>query len=136
MGYLSWVKTMLRSPASRRAQWKQELIDGLKAYRSPKKNPSSDVKYLSEILEKEKDVEFVGFTPDIEYIKEKMDPEIAGDEQSQLECIWKHDHMNPALLYWVPELHIFIIVGPGLRFNDSVLNEVGMSKQKTKGVNG
>lgn len=133
MGYLSWVKTMLASPSWRRTDWRKELIEALKTYRKPRKTPQT--KFISEILESG-EAEFVGFTPMVQYIKEVPDPEIPGDEQAQLGCIWDHPHANPAMLFWIKDLGVFITVGPGLRFNHSILNEVGMTHVKSKGING
>jgi len=127
MSYLRWVQTLLRAPESRRKQWVREIIDGFKEYRSGKKG--STEKYLSEVLESGAEYELVGFVPKIEYLK------VEGP-QNELECIWEHPHMNPQLLYKHKTLPILIITGPGLRFNDSVLNEIGMRTDGVRGITG
>lgn len=125
MKYLRWVETLLKAPESRRQQWVKEIIDGFKESRTGKKDPTK--KYLSEVLEKE--YELVGVVPGIEYIK-------MSGPKDELECIWEHPHMNPQLLYKHKELPVFIITGPGLRFNDSMLNEVGMRSDGVRGITG
>lgn len=136
MSYLRWVSTMLKAPEWRRKQWVAEIIEGFREYR-PKhmKNPNDvavvneNREYLSDMLEREKLFELVGFVPKIEYIK------VEGRED-ELGVIWEHPHMNPQLLYKHKELPIFVIAGPGLRLNDSVLNEVGMRSDGVRGITG
>jgi len=128
MKYLSWVTTLLKAPESRRKQWVSEILEGFKEYR--KKNPKGKTEqYLSDTLEAEKEYELVGFVPKIEYIK------VEG-RQNELDCIWEHAHMSPQLLYKHKKLPLFIITGPGLRFNDSVLKEVGLRSDGVRGITG
>jgi len=44
--------------------------------------------------------------------------------------------MSPNLLYKHKRLPVFIIAGPGLRFNDSVLNETGIDTRGVRGITG
>ena len=152
MSYLRWVSTMLKAPEWRRKEWVKELINGFREYRIPKDNNPAEFKdyskkqyddfdnedyskddktkkYLSDILEEEKEVYLIGFVPKIEYIK------VEGRDD-ELGVIWEHPHMNPALIYKHRTLPYFIIAGPGLRHDDSVLNEIGMRSQKVRGITG
>lgn len=125
MKYLRWVETLIKSPESRRKEWVQEILDAIKGERKDKKD--STQKYLSEVLEK--DYYLIGVVPGIEYIK------MEGPKED-LECVWEHPHMNPQLLYKHKSLPVFIITGPGLRHDDSVLNEVGMRSDGVRGITG
>lgn len=126
--YLRWVSTMLKTSVARRKQWVEEILNGFREYRKSK-NPEKGVVYLSDALESGKDYEIVGFVPKIEYIK------VEGPED-ELGVIWEHPHMSPNLLYKHRRLPVFIIAGPGLRFNDSVLNEVGIDSRGVRGITG
>jgi len=127
MKYLGWVGTLLKTPASERREWVKEIIDGFKEYRKGRRNPKQ--KYLSEVLSDKSQWEEVGFVPGVEYIK------IDGAED-ELNCIWEHPHMNPQLLLKHKTLPVFVIAGPGLRFNDSVLNEKGIRSEGVRGITG
>lgn len=96
---------------------------------SQRKNPEKGVVYLSDALESGKDYELVGFIPKIEYIK------VEGPKD-ELGVIWEHPHMSPNLLYKHKHLPVFIVAGPGLRFNDSVLNETGIDTRGVRGITG
>lgn len=124
--YLRWVATMLRAPVSRRKQWVKEIMDGFRSYRS-KKSLDKTVPFLSDMLESEFDI--VGFVPKMEYIK-------VDGPKSELEVIWEHPHMNPTLLFKHKTLPVFVVTGPGLRWNDSLLNEVGMRTEGVRGITG
>lgn len=127
MKYLSWVKTMLATPAKERKEWVDEIIRGFHDYRGKSKMENKTQKYLSDVLES--DYELVGLVPGIEYIK-------VDGPQDELECVWQHPHMNPQLLLKHKTLPVFIIAGPSLRFNDSVLVETGARSEKVRGITG
>lgn len=127
MKYLRWVHTMLKASVERRKQWVDEILNGIRDYRKKGAKADKTIRYLSDVLEKE--YLLVGFVPKIEYIKVEGPPD-------ELGVIWEHAHMNPNLLYKHPKLPVFVIAGPGLRFNDSVLNEVGIDTRPVRGVTG
>lgn len=118
----------MKAPESRRKVWVEEILEGFRSYRQ--KNPKGDTAlYLSDMLQNDKEWTLVGFVPKIEYIK------VEG-RANELDCIWEHPHMNPQLLYKHVKLPVFIIAGPGLRFNDSVLKEVGLHREGVRGITG
>lgn len=125
MKYLRWVNTFLATPSEERKSWVEELIQGFRDQRKGKASPT--MKYLSDVLSDGKEYDLVGVIPGIEYMK----VEGPADE---LNCIWEHPHMNPQLLYKHKKLPVFIIAGPGLRWNESILNESGISDQPVRGI--
>lgn len=130
MKYPRWVKTLLATPEDKRVSWVTEILDGLKEYRT--KNPSKGQKFLSDMIEegiKSGELEIVGFSPGTEYIKET-------GPADELGCIWTHAHMNPGLLLKHRDLPYLITIGPALRKDTSILNEVGMRNEGVRGLTG
>jgi len=124
--YLRWVSVLLNSSVSTRKKWVEEILNGIKDYR---KGKSADQIYLSDALESEKDFEKIGFALNMEYIK------VEGSKE-HLGAVWVHPFANPSLLYKHKKLPVLIIAAPGIRLNESILQEVGLNKSGVHGITG
>jgi len=119
--YLSWVTTMLETPAKKRWKWVETIIEGIRSYRDPKKANAVDdatKKYLSDALLDESTWEIVGFAPNISYVR------VDCPDKEMLGYIWVHPWGTPALLLKHRRLPICIMAGPGIRWNDTILREL------------
>lgn len=142
----SWASTILNASARARTEIKNSVLEGVKYFRASfkksgentLKDPTLDEllqgpdKYTPAKLNKEaeqlykdlknqKGVQFVGFVPEINYMKEN-------GPQNHLDAIWNHPFGSPALLYAHKELPILIIAGPDIMFNDSIVKSIKSNK--------
>jgi hypothetical protein len=157
----TWVETIYNAPSSVRKKIKNATLDGISYFKAKyviaKTNPlektksgsvkvkqgeplppeyklkskNKQVENFVKDLEKENGVDFVGFIPKIEYIKDK-------GTKMQLEALWQHGFGSPALLYAHKELPMLIIAGPNLMFNDSIVNNIkeNLYNDKVCGITG
>lgn len=108
----------------------QDELEGVMNYEITQKN--SEIQNFLKNLKSEKDFDFIGFCPEISYIKES-------GPNDQLEAIWEHPFGSPTLLYKVKGLPALIITGPDIDFNDSMRNKIksnSATRTKTYGVTG
>ena len=121
--YLSWVTTMLDTPVKKRWEWVNLIIEGIRSYRKESKSPLSKqdeatVKYLSDALLDDKTFEIVGFAPNISYVR------VDAPNRDMLKYIWIHPWGTPPLVLKHRRLPVFLIAGPGIRWNDTILREL------------
>jgi hypothetical protein len=132
--FLTWAETMIATPIKQRKIWVEKIIAGIRSYREPKtKNPDmeSQKKYLSDMLENEDDVELIGFAVNSSYIK------VDSPHEEELGALFIHPFGTPQLLYKHKKLPMLLIVGPGIRLDESILEEVsGNQKIPTRGITG
>lgn len=120
--YLSWVYTMLSTPVKRRHQWVETIFDGLRSYRNSKRD-GAHATYLSDALLDSNTWEIIGFVPNVSYVRVDYPKGFEGDD-SMIENIFVHPWGAPTLLCKHRRLPVAIMVGPGMRWNDSVLSEL------------
>lgn len=143
MVLLKWVESLLSSSPGERRKLKNTVLNGIRHFNAkwnrtgkPKRDKSRDSLDAGYTLDKthpdgenlfkqlkSSEVEFIGFVPDVTYIKET-------GPRKQLEVIWKHDFGTPGLLYKHKRLPLLLIAGPSIRFNKSVLAEIDANKQQ------
>ena len=121
--YLSWVTVMIQQAQvnpnkarKTRAKWVDHILDGIKSYR--KKRSSPDAKYLTEILEDDDTWELIGFAVNLQYVRADH------PSDDMLKYIFVHPWGTPPLIYKHKKLPVMITVGPGLRWNESILREI------------
>jgi len=130
---LPWVDSLISGSQKARTRLKNKILDGIKyhnaKWRTIRKNVKDKSKPQYELSKLDKrakefydflkssDVEFVGFSPIIPYIKEK-------GSKKDLKAYWNHKHGTPGLLYKHKDLPLLLIASPALRFNESLLNEI------------
>lgn len=129
--YLSWVETILKLPQEARLKMVDAVISSIASYREKIGGKTEEQKYLSEILKNQEDVELIGFSVNAMYVKAES------EFQDELEAIFVHPWGTPVLAYKHKRLPIVFLVGPGVRFNESVLDEVkGNPRVKVRGITG
>ncbi len=124
--YLGWLPTLLRSSSERRQDWVKKILDGLKSYREGKAKSAT---YLSDVIQDKSEFELIGFAVNACYAK------VDGPKE-MLDAFWVHPWGTPALMYKHKRLPMIVMVGPGIRFNESILQEVGMDDMKVMGITG
>lgn len=147
----TWVSTLINSSSSTRRKLKQKVTEGISFFNSkwndvppnedlsdqnipPKfklKSKDKDVENFVKSLKKEKNLKFIGFIPEVTYVKESGPKE-------HLEVLWEHQFGSPALLYAHESLPMLIITGPNIMFNDSIIRSIKTNsyKEKVNGVTG
>lgn len=130
MAMNTWVSVILEATPKMRNKIKKSTLDGISFFKAnwgkksrsnteqhtlKSKNPS--VGRLLKDLKAEKSLKFVGFIPEVTYVKEKGTKE-------QLSALWEHKFGTPALLYAHDDLPILIIAGPNIMFNDSIVRQI------------
>jgi hypothetical protein len=132
--YLSWAETMIKTPVSDRKAWVKKIIEAFRYYRPTGKSDlkaEGQKKYLSDILESEDDIELIGFAANANYIK------VDSSNSDELGALYVHPFGTPPLLYKHKKLPMLIIVGPGIRLDESVLAEAtGNDRIPTRGITG
>lgn len=127
--WLKWFETMCDLPVKRRREFVQNVIDGLKFYRD--KRGAKGSKWLSDFLAEEKDVELIGFAANATYVK------VDSTHKDELKAIYVHPWGLPTLMYKHKHLPIVFMVGPGVRFNESILEEDDKNREPAlRGITG
>jgi hypothetical protein len=121
--YLSWVTTMLETPVKKRWEWVNLIVDGIRSYRPKEtaqlsKADEATVKYLSDAILDDKTFEIIGFGTNLSYVR------IDAPNRDMLKYIWIHPWGTPPLVLKHRRLPVFITVGPGIRWNDTILREL------------
>lgn len=125
--YLSWVFTFIKSPEKFREKMREEILETLMMGPSPGQDSYSvgDAKKLISFLEDKKQVDFVGFSPNVFYMKEK-------GVKDDLESVFIHPFSMPTLLYAHKKLPVLFLVNPGIRFNKNILSEMKYNEKDFK----
>lgn len=122
--HLSWVTTLIRSPLIRRKQWVDAVLRALRSYRPHDKNTyAKEVKYLSDVIQDTNTWELVGFSVNASYVR-------ADGPEEMLPYVYIHPWGTPALVYKHKVLPVVITVGPGIRWNESILHEMTENEYK------
>lgn len=129
--FLTWVKQLLGLKESDRSRLASEVFRGIGEFShlGEGNQDTSTGKELQKELKKNFTV--VGFAPNVSYIREKGSKE-------DLEALWVHPFATPALLLAHKKLPILVIASGGLRFNETVLNEMktNIDKYFLTGISG
>ncbi len=129
--YLSWVETILKLPVEARLKMVDAVLNAIASYRDKIGEKTAEQKYLSDILRNEDEVELIGFSVNTMYVK------AVSEFEDELDSIFVHPWGTPVLTYKHKRLPIVFLVGPGVRFNESVLDEVkGNKRVKVRGITG
>lgn len=127
---LSWVSTMLMSPAKERKKWAKMILKNIKMAFNSEARPG-ETEDLVNLLESS-DVEIIGFAPNIQYLR------VDGSE-SFLKAWWIHPN-QPTLIAKHKRLPLVFLAGPSLRFNETVIKEVnpesGIQEESLVGFTG
>ena len=122
--YLNWAIVMVQQAHANpdkarktRRMWVEKIFDGLRSYR-PKEAINKEAVYLSDVLSDDSTWEEVGFAVNLQYIR------IDHDNDEMLGYVFVHPWGTPPLILKHKRLPVFITVGPGLRWNDSILREI------------
>jgi len=128
--HLSWVKTMLKAPVSRRHAWFNAIIDGIRSYRD-KTTHKKDALWLSDIIQDDATWEVIGFAVNQQYVRMDGDKDL-------LDAIWVHPWGTPNLVLKHRKLPLIITVGPGIRWNESILGEMTKNAydESVRGITG
>lgn len=142
----SWATTVLNASSRARTEIKDAVLEGVKYFKAKFKKVGQNeadsptleellqgphkyklssydekAKQLFHDLKNEKGVQFIGFVPEINYMKET-------GPKDHLDAIWNHPFGSPALLYAHKDLPILIIAGPDIMFNDSIVKSIASNK--------
>jgi len=131
--YLSWVGVMVRTPVKKRMEWVKLIFEGLRSYR-PKNQPKDrEAFYLSDALQDKDTWDLIGFSCNLQYIRADH------EDKDMLEAVFVHPWGTPPLLLKHKRLPMFVIVGPGIRWNDTILRELEQNrvgKDELEGASG
>ena len=150
----TWVTTVINAPENARTKIKNSVLQGMSFFKAKwnskgysGEGPAKTVKELitdDELkskdpavvefindLQKQNNLELIGFIPEITYIKVK-------GPKSHLESMWEHPFGSPTLLYAHKTLPMLIIAGPDIMFNDSMVRSIKSNNIRGKvfGVTG
>jgi hypothetical protein len=122
--YLNWALVMVQQAHANpdkarktRRMWVEKIFEGLRSYR-PQTQINKEAVYLSDVLQDESTWEEVGFAVNLQYIR------VDHDNDEMLGYVFVHPWGTPPLILKHKKLPVFITVGPGLRWNDSILREL------------
>lgn len=115
--YNLWIQHMMTLDEKGRDKWVKRIL---------KEMQEGEKQELAELVSS-RDCEIIGFVPFCEYVRAYADKR-GGPEQ--LESPFNHCISTPALLIWHKKLKMFIIAGPGLKWNKSAfpVDVVGMTE--------
>ena len=124
--YLNWVYVMVESARNNvdkarksRREWVEKILDGIRSYRpQDNKDIKKETKWLTDALKDESTWELVGFATNLQYLR------VDHDDDEILKYVFVHPWGTPPLIYKHKKLPMFITVGPGIRWNDSILREL------------
>lgn len=111
---LSWMMTMLMSPAKERKAMVKIILKNIRSAFNPRAR-KGETEDLVNLLESS-DVEIIGLAPNIQYLR------IDGSED-MLKAWWVHPN-QPTLIAKHKRLPVVFLAGPSLRFNETVIKEL------------
>jgi hypothetical protein len=122
--YLSWALVMIQQSQANpdkarktRRMWVDRIFQGLMSYR-PSTPANKEAVYLSDVLKDDSTWEEVGFAVNLQYIR------VDHKNDEMLKYVFVHPWGTPPLILKHKRLPVFITVGPGLRWNDTILREI------------
>ena len=110
---LTWAIQMLQMKVSQRTKTRKLCLDHIENFKRGK--PSDEGTTLVESLKK--DFQFIGFSPNVYYIKEK-------GPANDLNVMWVHPFSTPALLFKHKKLPCLLITNGNIEFNSSRLKKI------------
>lgn len=130
--YLGWVKQMINTPVKKRWEWVRLIFEGMKSYR-PKNGTTKECLFLSDALQDENTWEIIGFSANLQYVR------VDHKDEEMLKYVFVHPWGTPPLLLKHKRLPMFVIAGPGIRWNDTILREIKdnkINKDELEGATG
>lgn len=120
---LRWVLQLIACDEKYRYSVKELVLNGLSKFsaRGEGHPDNSAGEELVDNLENTSKFTFVGFAPNIMYVKK------SGTKEEQ-KALWVHAFGTPTLVYASKTLPILVLANPGLRFNKSFLSEMKFNK--------
>lgn len=118
--FLTWVKTTMNSGRKDRRKLKNQILDAVRESSiKSKQNPRDPYqgKKLYDALRDTAKFKLIGFAPNVMYVKED-------GTEDQLNTVWVHAWGMPTLLFKHKKFPMLIMVGPGIRFNETLLSEL------------
>jgi hypothetical protein len=128
---LSWVFTMLETPASERQEWVKHIVKSMRenaaSFVDPYKNLSAkdrvekvkeiakNLEYLTNMLARDCDI--VGLTPNINYIRVSGRPEF-------LKPWWIHPFSSPTIVAKHKTLPVMFLIGPSIQKDKATIYTV------------
>jgi hypothetical protein len=112
-------------PAKERNKWVRQVLDGIRSYRR-----GLAVKWLSDLIEEQKEFEIVGFAANFSYVN------LVGSKTCDPKAVYLHKWETPALLLKHRRLPIVIMTSPSVRLNDTILREQGNLVPNVEGFTG
>jgi len=133
---LWWVDTMLKASPADRKRLLNTTLDALSYYGSDwkkngdyklvAKNPKA-VEFSSMLKSTNSDFEFWGFVPWLHYIKPKG---------PDMDSIFRHSWGSVTTFFRHKTLPMGIITGPSMRFNTSIIEEIGANENMYQNLEG
>lgn len=113
---LSWVKDLLSFPSATRKRIKEQALKSIQLFKLGKRSKEADefIKGLGEC-------EFIGFAPNISYIKMK-------GTSDDLQSIFVHPFSSPSLVYKVKGCPALLITNAYIDFNKTRLEKIPHNK--------
>lgn len=121
--YLNWAIVMIQAAHNdpnkarkTRKQWVEHILNGIRSYRP--ETEKKEAKYLTDVLADKSTWELIGFGVNLQYIRADH------DNDDMLKYVFVHPWGTPPLVYKHKRLPMIITVGPGIRWNESILREL------------
>lgn len=115
MNLMRWANIIMWGDSKDRTNVVRRVIDAVKIFKKGK--PTKEGEHYSDLL-KSKKVDFIGFVPNVSYIR------ASSNDPEDLDVIWDHRFSVPTLLYHVKDSPIMLLVNPNVAYNDSRLIEI------------
>lgn len=114
---LNWAKLLLKSSISFRKDMANTILNDISRFNSTDGKPTKEGLALAKELSDPKKYELIGFIPFISYIK------VSGSSEA-VKPVYIHPFGHYTLLFYKKKSCELVIVSPGIRFNESYLDQV------------
>ena len=129
---LDWAIVMAKSSPEYRKEMVREVLESLKDFSEKGENnsdKSAGMNLFKEFSDPD-DYEIIGFTPNVQYIKEKA------RSKEELEALFVHPWGSHTLLLKHRRYPFMVMVNPGIRLGKSYLKEMPKSVHAAEDVDG
>lgn len=110
---LTWAAQMLQMSAANRTKTKKLCLNHVRHFDKGEKTKAA-VDFVNSL---QKDFQFIGFTPNVFYLKEK-------GPKNDMNVLWVHPFSTPTLLYKHKRLPCLLMTNGNLEFNSSRLAKI------------
>jgi len=115
MNLMKWSKIVLLGTGKQRLTIVDIVVNAIKKYKKGK--ISEDGEKYHQLFSSD-EVELIGFTPNITYIRANS------KDKDDLDVLWDHKFSGPTLLFYLKDSPIMLLVNPNMAYNDSRLLEI------------